>query len=75
MALPDPVPPPEPVTRADLDAAIARLRADLLTALKRQRAELLTPVAELRDEVRAMRWTVGLVGVGIAVIGVLLRLV
>lgn len=60
----------EPVTRADLDAAVANLRADV----ERMHGDTRADIGELRGEVRAMRWTVTLVGAGVAAVMLLLRL-
>ncbi len=60
----------EPVSRSDLDAAVATLRADV----ERMHGDTRADVGELRGEVRAMRWTVSVVGVAIAALMLILRL-
>ena len=69
MAVADP-PHFEPVTRSDLEAAVANLRADV----ERMHGSTRADIGELRGEVRAMRWTVSLVGVAVAGLMLLLRL-
>jgi len=50
MSLPDPTPPPEAATRADLDM----LRADLSQEMKRLRADLLREMERLRADMAKM---------------------
>lgn len=59
------------VLRADLNARFAELRADV----ERMHGDTRADVGELRGEVRAMRWTVSLVGLGIALLMLALRLI
>lgn len=61
----------EPVSRADLDAAVATHRADV----ERMHGDTSADVGELRGEVPAMRRTVSLVGFGIALPMLALRLI
>ncbi len=71
----------EPVSRSDLDAAVATLRADvermhggIRADVERMHGDTRADVGELRGEVRAMRWTVSVVGVAIAALMLILRL-
>lgn len=60
----------EVATRADLDVLRAEFRADL----ERLRGDMRSDMGELRGEVRAMRWTVSLVGLGVAGLMLVLRM-